>query len=656
MTQAHNNPEAMPPAHWQGGPSDYPRDTLVHVLFEAQAAATPDAIALVTASSYLTYAQLNTRADELARHLLPHAGAPIALCLDRSPELIITLLAILKAGACYVPLDPAYPPARLESMAQDSTASLLITTHPLSQSLPNLPIPLLFLEDLASFPHASPEPPSTVRPQQDQGLKSSISPSPPAYIMFTSGSTGRPKGVVIPHRAIVRLVRNQNYLTLGPAETFLQFAPASFDASTLEIWAPLLNGGRLAIAPPGQLSLDQIATAIRTLGVTSMWLTSGLFNLMADQQLNAFAPLRQLLAGGDILSIPHLRKVAAAHPNLRLINGYGPTETTTFACCHTITVKDLSFPSAPVSLSQDQTSNSSISSIPLGRPISNTLVRILDPSSLAPTSILQPGELFIGGDGLALGYLNQPALTAEKFIQIDGQTFYRTGDRVRWLPDGLIEFLGRQDHQVKIRGYRIELGEIESLLALQSGVHQCAIIALGEGADKQLIAYHTGPAEPATLRDSLRRQLPDYMVPSFFTALEALPLTPNGKLDRARLPSPLVPSIPLVPFVPSNDLEKTLATLWSEVLPHPAPGLHDNFFDIGGTSLKLVEAHARLVRALHRQVPVTALFQYPTIASLAAYLAPDSTTPGPIRLAAAANRARMQREALARKQLSQNVP
>jgi aspartate racemase len=478
--------------------------------------------------------------------------------------------------------------------------------------------------------------------------------------MFTSGSTGRPKGVTIPHRAIVRLVRGQSYVSLTPAETFLQFAPASFDASTLEIWGPLLNGGRLAIAPPGALSLAQIAEAIRTFGVTSLWLTSGLFNLMADEQLNAFAPLRQLLAGGDILSIPHLRKVRAAHPHLRLINGYGPTESTTFACCHTITAPDLS-PASPPSTP----STSSTPSIPIGTPIANTTVRILDDTQ-SPVPIGTPGELYIGGDGLALGYWNQPTLTAEKFIQLDGQTFYRTGDRVRWLPSGLIQFLGRQDHQVKIRGYRIELAEIESALAHQPGVLRSVVIPLGDGPDKQLAAYHAGPAEPATLREALRQSLPDYMVPAFFIRLASLPLTENGKVDRARLPVPPVPSVLSVPFVPSTDLEQTLASLWSAVLPHPAPGLHDNFFDIGGTSLKLVEAHSRLTRLLRRHIPVTALFQYPTIASLAAFLAPEAanaaTAANPPKPSAPpacvtpADRARMQREALARKQLSQKVP
>jgi len=462
--------------------------------------------------------------------------------------------------------------------------------------------------------------------------------------MFTSGSTGRPKGVAIPHRAIVRLVLNQDYVNL-PGETFLQFAPISFDASTLEIWGPLLNGARIAIAPPGPLSLDQIAESIRYMAVTSMWLTSGLFNLMADEKINAFAPLRQLLAGGDVLSIPHVRKVMVAHPRLRLINGYGPTETTTFACCHTISAADLDLPS-----------------IPIGRPIANTTLRILD-DNRSPVPPGAPGELYIGGDGLALGYWNQPALTAEKFVQLDSEPFYRTGDRVCLLPTGVLQFLGRQDNQVKIRGYRIELGEIESVLSHQPGVDRCAVIPLGDGPDKLLAAYHTGPADPAVLRATLRHLLPDHMVPAFFTHLETLPLTENGKVDRTRLPSPLLTFnfSPLTspPTSPTTDLEQTLSTLWSQSLTLSTPNLHANFFDIGGTSLKLVELHSRLVRTLRRQIPVTALFQYPTIASLAAFLSQENSATEhatPSHLTAAADRARMQRAALARKLHSRNLP
>ncbi|HEX4083609.1 MAG TPA: amino acid adenylation domain-containing protein, partial [Chthoniobacteraceae bacterium] len=405
----------MPPAEWAGTPVDYPSETPVHRLFEAQAARSPEAIAIVSNSGSMTYAQLDGEAGRLAAVLLRHhaqPGTPIAVALERSPQLIVALLSVLKVGGCYVPLDPAYPADRLRTMAEECFAPLVITTHALAGSLPPLPGMLIFLDEL---------------PEVDPVFGVDVLASGPAYIMFTSGSTGRPKGVAIPHRAIARLVLGQDYVNLSPEETFLQFAPVSFDASTLEIWGPLLNGGRLAIAPSDALSLEQIAEAIRTLGVTTMWLTAGLFNLMADEQVEAFAPLRQLLAGGDVLSIPHVRKVLATHPHLRLINGYGPTESTTFACCHTIT-------------------SAEPPSIPIGKPIANTTVRILD-NRQAQVPIGEPGELYIGGDGLAIGYWNQPELTAEKFVTVNGERLYRTGDRVRWLPGGVIEFLGRQDHQ-----------------------------------------------------------------------------------------------------------------------------------------------------------------------------------------------------------------
>ena len=599
--------------------------TPVHRLFESHAAQTPDAVALLGPRGPVTYADLNARANRLAHLLLARGvqpGTPVALCLERSSALIVALLAILKTGACYVPLDPLYPADRLRIMAADSGATLILATRDLASSLPAAST-ILFLDDLPLHDHPA------------DNLPVDVPATAPAYIMFTSGSTGRPKGVAIPHRAIVRLVRDQDYVNFS-GETFLQFAPISFDASTLEIWGPLLNGARTAIAAPGALSLDQIAEAIRYMAVTSLWLTSGLFNLIVDEKPDAFAPLRQLLAGGDVLSIPHVRKVMAAHPKLRLINGYGPTETTTFACCHTISPSDLDLPS-----------------IPIGKPIAHTTIRILD-DSLAPVPDGDPGELYIGGDGLALGYWNQPTLTAEKFIDLAGEKFYRTGDRVRLIPEnGVIEFLGRQDQQVKIRGFRIELSEIESVLSRQPGVDRCVVITLGDGPDKTLAAYHTGPADPAALRAALRSALPDHMVPSFFTPLPSLPLTENGKVDRARLPSPFQPlafSLHTSPTPPRTDLERSLSALWSQILSLPTPDLNANFFDIGGTSLKLVEAHSRLVRTLRRQIPVTALFQYPTIASLAAFLSQDTANreAPPSGFTAAADRARMQRAALAK--------
>ncbi len=622
----------MPPAAWQGGRAPYPRDAAVHRVFEEVAAATPDAVALIWDGGMLTYAELNGRANGLAGYLAGRGAGKrerVGVCIERSPELLLALLGVLKCGGCYVPLDPGYPNERLKMMAEEAELSMIVTTRELEGGIAGIGARVIRLDEVDET--------GAGMPSDETGAME------PAYIMFTSGSTGRPKGVVVPHRAIVRLVRGQEYVALGPEETFLQFAPASFDASTLEIWGPLLNGGRVAIAPAGALSLEQIGGAIRDMGVTSMWLTSGLFNLMADEQLEAFRPLRQLLAGGDVLSMPHVRKVMSAYPELRLINGYGPTESTTFACCHTITGLDLA-----------------MTGVPIGRPIANTTVRVLDDGRRAVT-IGTPGELYIGGDGLALGYWRQPELTAEKFVTMDGERFYRTGDRVQWLASGVIQFLGRQDHQVKVRGYRVELGEIESALAEEPGVMRSAVVALGDGADKQLAAYYAGTAGSGALRESLRKRLPDYMVPGFFTRLDSLPLTANGKVDRAKLPRPheAQPNgAEAGSGRPLTKMEETISAIWAQVLAIPAPDVNANFFDIGGTSLKLVEAHSRLVRSLRRVIPVTVLFQYPAIAMLAAYLSASSSDNivSQSRLTAAADRARLQRDALARKQLSQKVP
>jgi amino acid adenylation domain-containing protein len=632
MTQAQYQNGEMPPAAWQGGRAPYPRDAAVHRVFEEVAAATPDAVALIWDGGMLTYAELNGRANGLAGYLAGRGAGKrerVGVCIERSPELLLALLGVLKCGGCYVPLDPGYPNERLKMMAEEAELSMIVTTRELEGGIAGIGARVIRLDEVDET--------GAGMPSDETGAME------PAYIMFTSGSTGRPKGVVVPHRAIVRLVRGQEYVALGPEETFLQFAPASFDASTLEIWGPLLNGGRVAIAPAGALSLEQIGGAIRDMGVTSMWLTSGLFNLMADEQLEAFRPLRQLLAGGDVLSMPHVRKVMSAYPELRLINGYGPTESTTFACCDTITGLDLA-----------------MTGVPIGRPIANTTVRVLDDGRRAVT-IGTPGELYIGGDGLALGYWRQPELTAEKFVTMDGERFYRTGDRVQWLASGVIQFLGRQDHQVKVRGYRVELGEIESALAEEPGVMRSAVVALGDGADKQLAAYYAGTAGSGALRESLRKRLPDYMVPGFFTRLDSLPLTANGKVDRAKLPRPheAQPNgAEAGSGRPLTKMEETISAIWAQVLAIPAPDVNANFFDIGGTSLKLVEAHSRLVRSLRRVIPVTVLFQYPAIAMLAAYLSASSSDNivSQSRLTAAADRARLQRDALARKQLSQKVP
>jgi amino acid adenylation domain-containing protein len=421
-------PATLPPANWLGRSAVYPRAASVHGLFEEEVALWADAAAVVSAERVVSYIELNAMANRVAIELLALGLTPrsaVGVCMERSPEMIAALLGILKAGGCYLPLDPTYPAERLRMMAEDSGVDLIITTRKNApQGWSGLAGAAIYFEDLAPGDFENPE--------------LEIAATAPAYMMFTSGSTGRPKGVVIPHRGIVRLVRGQDYVSLTAEETILQFGPVGFDASTFEIWGALLNGGRLALAPPGVLGLEQMGESIRALGVTTCLITTGLFHLMVDERVEAFAPLRQVVAGGDVLSVPHARKLLTAYPNLRLVNAYGPTEGTTIATCHVVSTADF----------ERRT-------MPIGRPIANTKVAILDEARV-PVPCAQDGELYIGGDGLAIGYWNRAELTAERFVEVSGQRYYRTGDRARWLEDGLIEFLGRQDHQVKVRGFRIE--------------------------------------------------------------------------------------------------------------------------------------------------------------------------------------------------------
>jgi aspartate racemase len=434
-----------------------------------------------------------------------------------------------------------------------------------------------------------------------------------AYVMYTSGSSGRPKGVMVPHRAVVRLVKNTNYIELSEREVFLQFSPVSFDASTLEIWGPLLNGGCLAMMPPERQSVSDLGTAIRQFGVTTLWLTAGLFNVMVEQQLEGLKPLKQLLAGGDALSPSHVRKALEGLPGCRLINGYGPTEGTTFTCCHTITAEDAEG-----------------SSIPIGRPVSNTQVYLLD----SENELVRPGEvgeLSIGGDGLARGYLNQPELTDRKFVRHlfrDGHEarIYKTGDLARYRGDGSIEFIGRTDNQVKIRGYRVEPGEIEAVIMGHPSVRSTVVVPRQDTpGEKRLVAYVV-PADKdcsiARLRGYLQTKLPPYMLPAAFVLMESWPLSPNGKLDRAALPAPPeTDSGPPRARSAQGEMEQKIESAWLKVLRLQQVGPDENFFDVGGDSLQLLMVHAEIQKAIESEFPLTDLFEYSTIRTLARHLA-----------------------------------
>ena len=601
--------------------SDYPRDASIGELFQAQARQTPRAVALAFQDRELTYEELNRRANQLAHHLRGLGVGPdslVGICMERSLEMVVALLGTLKAGGAYLPLDADYPPKRLQFMLEDSRCAVVLAGQPPMRS-GNLLSHRWEADVLRG--HGG----TIVRLDDDrETIEQRPTHDPPwevgaenlAYVMYTSGSTGVPKAAEIVHRSVVRLVRNTNYLEVSPQDVFLQFAPLSFDASTLEIWAPLLGGARLEIFPPGLPSLEELGRFIREKRVTILWLTAGLFCQQVDYSIADLAGVRQLLAGGDVVSPAHALRVLCELKDCCLINGYGPTENTTFTCCHRMTApQDVGNP------------------VSIGKPIANTRVYVLD-EHLGPVPAGVPGELYTSGDGLGRGYRGRPELTAERFVpdpfsDEPSARMYRTGDLVRWLPDGTLEFLGRRDHQVKVRGFRIELGEIESALVEHRAVNGAVVISQDEEhAQKRLVAYTVAdrqvPPSVEELRRFLKERLPDYMVPSVFVALDAFPLTPNGKVDRGSLPEPdrSRPKLQSEYVAPRNDTERLLAKVWSEVLGIDKVGIHDNFFELGGASLTSLRVIAKAEEAglsvNQELLTPELLFESPTIAEVAA--------------------------------------
>ena len=639
-------PEGQRIELWQQGPSLTVPALCVHQLFELQVERSPDAIALVFADQALTYRELNARANRLAHLLIDLGVGPeviVALALERSIELVVSLLAILKAGGAYLPLDPAWPLQRLGQILADAAPAVVISAAGLEIPCGTDRQPsLLRLDDcplgLDGRPASNP-------------LSREHHPRQLAYITTTSGSTGRPKGVVIEHRGILRLLDPANPYAVSSGDRLLQLAPLAFDAATFEIWGSLLKGATLVLAPPGQLSLQELAALLRQQRISTLWLTAGLFQAMMEEQPEALAGVRQILAGGDVLAPGAVQRLLDRLPaGHRLVNGYGPTENTTFTCCHPLIAGTSVDPAG----------------VPIGRPIAGTLVRVLDPDG-HPCPIGVPGELHIGGAGLARGYLHNPELTAAMFIADPFSTdptarLYRSGDLVSWNPDGSLAFHGRLDQQIKLRGFRIEPGEIEIHLLAHPGVAQAAVVLRHDDpANPRLIAYWVqqspgpygaadgvgavvmaaaaassnqtasataaaptptstpSPASPAAahqLRSFLAERLPDSMVPSAFVALAALPLTTNGKLDRNALPAPSC-SVELERRVePSTDLEHQLLALWADLLGHHDFGITDNFFHIGGHSLAAARLIQRISDSGIAEIGVAALFQHPTIAEL----------------------------------------
>ncbi len=600
---------------WNQTERDTPRDECVHHLFETQVARTPEAVAVEFNGQSLCYADLNRRANQLAHHLRSlGAGSdePVALILDRSLDLAVGLLGILKAGSGYVPLDPSYPAERLRFMFDDSGCRLLVTSRRVADALPVSSAQRVILEEL---------PPGL----PDENPSGHARPDALAYLMYTSGSTGQPKGVVMEHRPLMNLVAWQ-LCQSGPARRTLQFASASFDVSFQEIFATWLSGGELVLVPqnvrsnPAQLWDLIVHRRVERLFLPGVVLEQ-LAEILEDSAAEAKA-LKEVIAAGDKLRItPAIRSMFERHPAATLCNQYGPTET------HVVT----SF-----RLPADVDAWPVLPSI--GRPIANVRAYVLD-ACLHPLPIGVPGELFLGGAQVARGYRNRPELTSEKFVPDPFRAdlharLYRSGDRCRWLPDGNLEFLGRLDNQVKIRGFRIELGEIEAWLRAEPEVRE-AVVLLREDTpgDRRLVAYLVAHSEEkpdgSTLRTRLGSTLPDYMLPNAFVWLHQLPLTPNGKLDRKALPAPEtgVEGRPGDTDQPTNILELELLRLWRRLFHREDLGRHDNFFDLGGHSLLAARLTTDIDKLLGCKLPISALFQSPTVASLTRRLTAENWTP-----------------------------
>lgn len=586
---------------------DFNRDAAIHEVFTRQAFASPSAVAISEPGASYSYDNLERRSNRLARCLVARhvrAGDRVALLTERSAKTIVAMLAILKAGAAFVPLDPTYPAPRLAAMLRDAAPVLVIGRAVLARDIADA-VGDCFADQ------------ATIHAAADQfsaeALPKLADAGDQAYVMYTSGSTGRPKGVVVPHRAVVRLVRGQNYARFAPDEVVLHLAPLAFDASTFEIWGALLNGARLGVVPGAQPSLDDIVAAIAGYGATTAWFTAGLFHLLVDERLEGLRPLRQILTGGDVVSPTHVRHARQVLDGCRFINGYGPTENTTFSCCHLIEVDEFG-------------------SLPIGRPIDHSTAHVLD-DELRPVLDGEKGQLCVGGEGLAIGYLNAPEMTADKFrfVQSVGERLYLTGDVARRRPDGVLEFFGRLDQQVKIDGKRIEIEEIETALRNEPDVADVAVISCGDGGGTtRLVAFIKSASEAPhedlirTIGNRLRGVLPAYMVPSSFHVVDALPLTVNGKIDRVQLAA--LPAAASSAAAPKAGLEEAVAQIWGEVLGLNHVPRDVSFFELGGTSLRLMNVHARLHNLGRASLPLVELFDHPTVASLTARLEAGSAS------------------------------
>ncbi|HEX4727727.1 MAG TPA: amino acid adenylation domain-containing protein, partial [Jatrophihabitans sp.] len=571
----------------------YPRDATVHGLFRGQAAARPDVPAVSDQHQTLSYAELDQHSDRLAGRLRAagvSAGDPVGLLVQRSPAMVVATLGILKAGGCYLPIDPSYPADRIAFQLADSGATALVSEVPVEFAGPVLDID-----------------------GSDGDLGASDQTAGDiAYLMYTSGTTGRPKGVLVTHRGVVRLVRNPDYLDFGPDTRMLAVSSICFDAATFELWGPLLNGGSVHLADSDTvLDAGALCTLLRERAITTLLLIAPVFNHLVEQDPAVFRPLRELMVGGDALSARHLAAVMDACPELVLINGYGPTENTTLGSTHRLGRDDL------------------VGRVPIGRPVANSRCYVLDPAGrLCPIGV--PGELFLGGDGVARGYLNRPELTAVAFrpdpFRPGGQLF-GTGDLARWRPDGVLEFFGRRDRQVKVRGFRIELGEVEHALRSHPAVADAVVLDRPRGADRYLVGYHVAdrPLSVAELRTHLGGLLPEHMLPAAFVQLAAMPLNTSGKIATDRLPEPVPASVEAAAADESTDLLGLIRT----VIGNPGIGPDDELPDAGVDSFTAAVLADRIAAEFAVRLSASTLLRDGPVRRLAELIASSAPTAGP---------------------------
>jgi amino acid adenylation domain-containing protein len=607
---------------WSSNQSDYPNSICIHHLFEAQVRQRPKAIAVQFKNQFknqqFTYEELNHGSNQLAHYLQRigvKSGTFVGICLERSAEAIAAMLAILKAGAAYVPLDPSYPPERLRFMLEDAGITVVLTQVSWADSLQTDRTTVIGLEQKWD----------AIAQESNQNPSTPCTAAQLAYVIYTSGSTGTPKGVTIPHRAVNRLVRETNYVQIQPDDRVAQVANLAFDAATFEVWGALLNGAQLiGIERETILSPTDFAQALQQQQISILFLTTALFNQTVSQNSAAFQSLKYLLFGGEMVNVDRVRSVMQGGKPQHLIHVYGPTENTTFSTWYEI--KNIS---------------DNATTIPIGQPIANTQVYLLD-TNLHPVPAGISGEIYLGGDGVAQGYLNRPELTTERFISSESlvlsfkceeffnsnfttqnSKLYKTGDRALYRADGNLEFLGRTDHQVKIRGFRVELGEVEAAIAQHPSIQTAVVVVHEIDSNNQLIAYVVPKASMAPtereLRSFLKRTLPAYMLPAAFVVLDRLPLTVNGKVDQKALPPPnlTVMGETSLSVAPTTSLEAALVELWMQLLGRKQVGIYDNFFELGGHSLLATQLVSRIRDRFQVEVPLRIVFESPTVAALA---------------------------------------